>query len=421
MTLRTRPPAAAGPRTAGHRLRVLRHHRFRRFLVGQSTSLLGSGMNTIGATFAALQLPDGGVDAVGLLMAVRILAVLAVLLLGGVFTDRLGARSVMLTADLLRFASQAVLAALLVTHSARIWELVALAAVLGIGEGAFSPGLTALVPGLVPAEDLADANALLQITRAVASVAGPGLAGVLVAVFDAGTVVAVDAVSYGVSVLALAGLRLSRSTAPRRGLFTDLGRGWKEFTSRTWLWVTTLHFGLFNFVLWAPFLVLGPTLAQERLGGASSWGLVPALYGAGSIIGGLALLGRNPGRALAWSVVASAGWALPVAALAARLPLACVAAAAFPAGVGAAACDTLATTVLQREIPDEVRGRISAFESLGAFALGPLGLALAGPVSGAVGADRLLAFGVMWQLTAVGTVLMLPSVRRHAATTPQPD
>jgi MFS family permease len=372
-------------------------------------------MNTIATTFAVLQLPGGGVDAVGVVMAARILAVLAVLLLGGVFTDRLGARAVMLTADLLRFASQGVLAVLLLTHSARIWEVVALAVVLGIGEGGFSPGLIALVPGLVPADELADANAVLQIAQAVASVAGPGLAGLLIAVSDAGSVVAVDAVSYGVSVVALAGLPLSQSAALRRGLFTDLRRGWKEFTSRTWLWVTTLHISLFNFLLWAPFLVLGPTLAQQRLGGARSWGLVLALYGMGSIVGGLALLGRNPSRALAWSMAASVGWAIPAAALAARVPLAWVGAAALLAGGGAAVCNTLVTTVIQREIPAEIRGRISAFDSLGAFALGPLGLALAGPVSGVVGADRLLWLGVLWQLTAVAVVLALPSVRRHDA------
>ncbi|MCX5384833.1 MFS transporter [Streptomyces sp. NBC_00083] len=415
MTLRTCPSAVSRPRTAAHRLRTLRHPRFRRFLVGQSTSLLGSGMNTIATTFAVLQLPGGGVDAVGVVMGARILAVLAVLLLGGVFTDRLGARAVMLTADLLRFASQGVLAVLLLTHSARIWEVVALAVVLGIGEGGFSPGLTALVPGLVPADDLADANAVLQIAQAVASVAGPGLAGLLLAVSDAGSVVAVDAVSYGMSVVALAGLPLSQSAALRRGLFTELGRGWKEFTSRTWLWVTTLHISLFNFLLWAPFLVLGPALAQQRLGGARAWGLVLALYGIGSIVGGLALLGRNPNRALAWSMAASVGWAIPAAALAARAPLAWVGAAALLAGGGAAVCNTLVTTVIQREIPAEIRGRISALDSLGAFALGPLGLALAGPVSGVVGADRLLGLGVLWQLTAVAVVLALPSVRRHDA------
>ncbi|MYR91752.1 MFS transporter, partial [Streptomyces sp. SID685] len=133
MTLRSRPPAASKPRTVPHRLRTLRYSRFRRFLIGQSTSLLGTGMNTIGTTFAVLQMPGGGVNAVGVVMAARILAVLVVLLLGGVFTDRLGARVVMLTADLLRFTAQGALAVLLLTHSARVWEVIVLAVVLGIG------------------------------------------------------------------------------------------------------------------------------------------------------------------------------------------------------------------------------------------------------------------------------------------------
>ncbi|MEU6814357.1 MFS transporter [Streptomyces sp. NPDC046860] len=401
-----------------HRLRVLRHARFRRFLLGQSASLLGSGMNTIATTFAVLRLPGGGVDAVGGVMAARILAVLVVLLLGGVLTDRIGARAVMMAADLLRFGSQGLLAVLLLTHTARVWEVVVLAVVLGIGEGGFMPGLPALVPGLVPAGELADANALLQMARPMASIAGPGVAGLLVAAFDPGTVVAVDAVSYGVSVVALVGLPLTRPAGPRRGMLGELGRGWAEFTSRTWLWVTTVHIGLFNFVLWAPFLVLGPALAQQRLGGAKAWGLVLALEGLGAIVGGLALLGRSPGRALTWSVAASAGWAVPAAALALRLPLAWVAGAAFLAGVGAALCTTLAATVIQRDLPAEVRGRVSAFDSLGAFALGPLGLALAGPVSGVVGADRLLGFGVLWQLTAVAVVLAVPSVRHHGTAAP---
>ncbi|MFD8671799.1 MFS transporter [Streptomyces seoulensis] len=403
-------------RLGTHRLRVLRHARFRRFLLGQTTSLLGSGMNTIATTFAVLRLPGGGVDAVGGVMAARIVAVLVVLLLGGVFTDRLGARTVMLAADVLRFGSQAVLALLLLTGSVRIWEVVVLAMLLGVGEGGFMPGLSALVPGLVPLEELADANALLAMARPLASIVGPALAGVLVAAFDAGTVVAVDAVSYGVSVVALVGMPEVRAQTSGRGLSGELGQGWREFTSRTWLWVTTLHIGLFNFFLWAPFLVLGPAIAERRLGGASAWGLVLASEGVGAIVGGVLLLGRSPRRGLAWSVAASAGWAAPVAALATRLPLTWVVGAAFLAGIGAAVCTTLAATVIQRDVPAEVRGRISAFDSLGAFALGPLGLALAGPVSGVVGVGRLLGFGVLWQVTAVGVVLAVPSVRRHEAT-----
>ncbi|WP_051941232.1 MFS transporter [Phaeacidiphilus oryzae] len=300
--------------------RALRHPAFRRFLIGQSTSLLGSGMNTVGTAFAVLALPGGGPDAVGLVMAVRIVAVLVVLLLGGVLTDRLGARAVMLGSDALRFAAQGALAALLLTGAARLWELVLLAVLLGVGEGGFGPGLTALVPGLVPTAELTRANSLLQIAKAVATVAGPGLAGLLVAVAGAGTVVAADAASYGVSVVALWGLRTvspAAGTLPgRAGLAAELVSGWREFASRTWLWVTTLHIGLFNLLLWAPFLVLGPVIAARRLGGAGEWGIVLAVYGAGSVAGGVALLGRRPRRALFWSMAASAGWALPAGALA---------------------------------------------------------------------------------------------------------
>jgi hypothetical protein len=397
------------------RIRALRHPRLRRFLIGQGTSLLGSGMNTIGTAFAVLALPGGGPNAVGLVMAVRIVAVLVVLLLGGVLTDRLGARTVMLGSDVLRAAAQSVLAVLLLTGTARIWEVAVLAVVLGVGEGGFGPGLMALVPGLVPKAELTQANSLLQIAKAVASVGGPGLAGLLVAIAGPGTVVAADAASYGVSVVALCGLRMPVAAAVRSGLLAEVRLGWREFTFRTWLWVSTLHISLFNFILWAPFLVLGPTIAARKLGGAGEWGVVLAVYGAGSMLGGLALLGWRPRRALFWSMAASGCWALPAAALALGAPGALVAAAAFPAGVGAAVCGTLSSVVIQGEVPAEVRGRIGAFDALGSFALGPLGLALAGPVAGAVGTGRLLGAGVLWQVCAVAAVLSVPSVRRLGA------
>ncbi|MFF2959860.1 MFS transporter [Streptomyces sp. NPDC057963] len=417
-----RERVARGP---GRRARVLRHGPFRRYALGQTTSLLGSGMNTVGTSFAVLQMPGGGADTVGAVMAVRIAAVLAVLLAGGVLVDRLGARVVMWAAEVSRCAAQAVLAVLLLTGTAQLWEVVVLAVVLGVGEGGFGAGPAALVPGLVPEGEIADANALLQVGQGIASVAGPGLAGLLIALWDPGVVVAVDAASYAVSALALVGLTLPvPAAAARGGWLTDLRHGWGAFVSRAWLWVTTAHFALFNLLLWAPFLVLGPVVAQRRLGGAGGWGVVLAVYGAGSAFGGAALLGRAPRRALAWSVAASAGWALPAAALALRAPMAWVAVAAGVAGACGAACGTLHATALQRGVPAHLRGRIGAFDGLGAFALGPLGLALAGPVAGAVGGARggaeagapvVLGWGVLWQLTAVALVLGVPSVRRAGA------
>ncbi|MEU6237556.1 MFS transporter [Kitasatospora sp. NPDC047058] len=401
----------------GSRVAVLGERDFRWFFVGYATSLFGSSMAPVAVAFAVLGAGGGGSE-VGWVMAARIVPVVLVLPAGGVIADRLGSRGVMLAADVLRGVVQAVFAAVLASGRAPVWTMVALVAVWGLGEGVFLPALGALVPGLVrDRERLADANTLLGLARSVATVAGPATAGVVTAVYGPAAVLAADAVTYGIGALALARLRLRlRAQEPSDGegsVLADLREGWSEFRSRPWLWITTLHMGLFNLLVWAPFLVLGPLTAQRHLGGARGWGLVMGLYGAGAVLGGLLMLGRRPGRPLAVATVATLGWALPSAALAAGLPLVPVAGAALLAGVGAAVCDTLYSSTMQSWVPAEVLARISAFGSLGAFVLGPAGLAAAGPLADRVGAAAVLGFGAAWQLAAGVLVSAVPAVSRR--------
>ncbi|WP_354641231.1 hypothetical protein [Kitasatospora camelliae] len=106
------------------------------------------------------------------------------------------------------------------------------------------------------------------------------------------------------------------------------------------------------------------------------------------------------------------GGAVPSGALAAGLPLGWIVGAALLAGIGAAVCETLYTTSTQQHVPAEALARVSAFTTLGAFVLGPLGLALAGPVAEQGGASRVLGYGALWQVAACAAVLALPSVRR---------
>ncbi|MFD0276649.1 MFS transporter [Kitasatospora sp. NPDC127111] len=399
----------------GDRLAVLGERDFRWFFVGYATSLFGSSMAPVAVAFAVLGSGGGGSE-LGWVMAARILPVVLVLLAGGVIADRLGSRRVMLAADVLRAVVQAVFAAVLVSGRPPVWAMVALVVVWGFGEGVFLPALGALVPGLVrDRERLPDANTLLGLARSVATVAGPATAGVVTAVYGPAAVLATDAVTYGIGALALARLRL-RAQEPSDGggsMLADLREGWSEFRSRSWLWITTLHMGLFNLLVWAPFLVLGPLTAQRHLGGARGWGLVMGLYGAGAVLGGLLMLGRRPGRPLAVATVATFGWALPSAALAAGLPLVPVAGAALLAGVGAAVCDTLYSSTMQSWVPAEVLARISAFGGLGAFVLGPAGLAAAGPLADRVGVASVLGFGAVWQLAAGVVVSAVPAVSRR--------
>ncbi|KJY24160.1 MFS transporter, partial [Streptomyces sp. NRRL S-495] len=371
---------------------VLGERDFRWFFVGYATSLVGSSMAPVAVAFAVLGDGGGGTE-LGWVMAARILPIVLVMLFGGVVADRLGSRRVMLAADVLRCAVQGAFAVLLLTGHARLWAMVALVAVWGLGEGVFLPSLGALVPTLVRREEqLPDANTLLGLARSVSTVAGPALAGVITAGYGPGAVLVIDAVTYGVGALALARLSVAPPGAKagteagagdrEDSMLADLRNGWSAFRSRRWLWVTTVQMGLFNLLVWAPFLVLGPLTAQRELGGARAWGLVMGVYGVGAVLGGLLMLGRRPGRPLAVATVATLGWALPSASLAAGLPLGWTVAAALVAGSGSAVCGSLYESTLQRWVPAEVLARVTAFGGLGAFVLGPLGLAAAGPGGG---------------------------------------
>ncbi|MFE6750008.1 MFS transporter [Kitasatospora purpeofusca] len=399
---------------------VLGERDFRRFFVGYATSLVGSSMAPVAVAFAVLGGGGGGTE-LGWVMAARILPIVLVMLFGGVVADRLGSRRVMLATEVLRCAVQGVFAALLLTGHARLWAMVALVALWGLGEGMFLPSLGALVPTLVRREErLPDANTLLGLARSVSTVAGPALAGVITAGYGSGVVLAIDAVTYGVGALALARLSAAPRGAAAAGeedredsVLADLRNGWSAFRSRRWLWVTTVQMGLFNLLVWAPFLVLGPLTAQRELGGARAWGLVMGVYGVGAVLGGLLMLGRRPGRPLAVATVATLGWALPSASLAAGLPLGWTVAAASVAGAGSAVCGSLYESTLQRWVPAEVLARVTAFGGLGAFVLGPLGLAAAGPLADRVGSAAVLAFGAGWQLLAAAAVLAVRAVRRR--------
>lgn len=392
---------------------------FRWFFVGYATSLVGSSMAPVAVAFAVLGGGGGGTE-LGWVMAARILPIVLVMLFGGVVADRLGSRRVMLAAEVLRCAVQGVFAVLLLTGHARLWAMVALVAVWGLGEGVFLPSLGALVPTLVRREEwLSDANTVLGLARSVSTVAGPALAGVITAGYGPGAVLAIDAVTYGVGALALArlslappGVKAAAGPGDREdSMVADLRNGWSAFRSRRWLWVTTVQMGLFNLLVWAPFLVLGPLTAQRELGGARAWGLVMGVYGVGAVLGGLLMLGRRPGRPLAVATVATLGWALPSASLAAGLPLGWTVAAALVAGAGSAVCGSLYESTLQRWVPAEMLARVTAFGGLGAFVLGPLGLAAAGPLADRVGVTAVLAFGAGWQLLAAAAVLAVRAVR----------
>ena len=427
------------------RFGVLASRDFRRFSAGYATSLLGTAMSSVAIAFAVLG-NGGTATALGIVFTANIVPMTAFMLAGGALADRLGRRRVMLAADLGRCAAQAVLAGAATAGQPRLWLFVTAAVVVGAGNGFFAPALSGLPVQLVPPARLGDANALLGTVQPAAQVIGPALAGLLIALTSPAVVIAVDAGTYAISALALAGLRLpgtgrplpragqplSRTSGPLPGasrppgqpaqragaLRRDLAEGWAEFIAHPWLWPQTVQFALFNLVTWGPYLVLGPVLARQYLGGARAWGVILACYGGGAILGGLLALGRRPRRPLLAATLATLGYPLPPLALALHLPLPAVAGAALGAGVGSALGGAFSATVQQRLVPAAALSRVGAFNLVGAYAFGPVAFAAAGPVAAVLGARAVLAFGAAWSAGLTVAVLTVPAIRRQAFVAP---
>lgn len=394
----------------GESLGVLRERDFRLLFIGQSVSLLGDGMVRVALPFAALEV-SGSASSVGIVLAAFALALIAALLAGGVVADRTSRRGVMVAADLLRLASQGTMAVLLIGGVAELWMLALLAGVAGAASGFFQPAATGLLPAVVAPEWLQSANGLRATSMAAGEIAGPVIAGILVASAGAGWALAVDAVTFGVSAAFLLLLRLApRIPVPPMSFWHDLRDGWRAVRSRGWLWGLLLSAAAGNFTV-AAFTALGPVVADRDLGGAAAWGAVLAAMGAGGLVGALLSIGSRPRRPLVVVGAAYAVLALPTAFLAAAAPVPLLAASAFLFGIGLTLGNTVWESTLQHRIPGESLSRVSAYESFASFALRPLGLALWGPIAVAIGLSPALWLAFTLHLTTALAVFAVPEVR----------
>src|ERR1019366_6091869 len=262
---------------------------FRLFFFGQGISAVGDRIVSVALAFAVLDL-TGSVKDLGLVLAAQTVPLVLFLLMGGVWSDRLSRRAVMLTSDLVRAG-----ALLLVIGYAHVWQLVVLQAVYGAAEAFFKPAAQALLPETVAAGDLQQANALIAVSGNIANVGGPALAGVLVATLGAGWGLAIDAGSFLASAAYLSLMRVQAVIpAARTGTLSELRAGWRAFRSRTWLWVSALEFMASNALAFSPYLVLGPEIARTSLGGPGAWAAISTASGIGAVLGGTLGLRWNP-------------------------------------------------------------------------------------------------------------------------------
>jgi MFS family permease len=398
----------------GENLAVLGRRDFRFLFLGQGVSVLGDRMVAVALAFAVIEL-GGSASEVGLVLAAGWVPFAATVLAGGVVADRTSRRGVMLAADVARMASQGTMAALVITGAGEVWMLAALAGVTGAGTGFFGPAATGLLPEVVPADELQPANALRAAAVSASEIAGPALAGLIVAVAGAGWAIAVDALTFAASAACLALLRPPARELPERASFlSDLRDGWAAFRSRRWVWTFVAYFAIGN-VFWGAWSALGPVVADRDLGGAAVWGTILAAQGVGALAGSVLATRARPTRPLVLVAAMEGLFGLPLCFLAAAAPAPLLALGTFLSGVGLMLGMSVWESTLQRHVPQESLSRVSSYDWFGSYAFYPLGLALWGTVAGAIGIHTSLwiAFGLF--AVSVATLLVLPDTRHFRA------
>ena len=400
------------PRHWRQDLQLLRDRDLSLLLASRLISDLGTGIAPIALAFGVLALPGAGAGDLGLVLFCAALPRLLFVLVSGVLADRVNRARLMVLAECLAAGAQAVAATLFITGHATVSTLAALAAVNGLAVALFYPSLTGLVPQVARDEDLQSANALVRLSSNVASILGTALGGVLVATVGPGWALAIDALSFAMSALLLALVRVRPVPRPevRSSVISDLAQGWREFSSRRWVWLVVVLFSLMNVGFVSALGVLGPVQSLQHWGGARGWALVLASFSLGTVVGVLVAMRVRPSRPMLVAMIVCPVLALPVAAMAVPMPLAVIAVLAFASGIAVDVFEVLWQTALQQNIPSESLSRVSAYDWLGSTALSPWALAGPGALVVAVGLETSI-----WICAGLGALSVLglldPQVR----------
>ena len=398
------------PRFAG-RLGALEERPFRLLWLARTSSSVGDALIPVALAFAILQELDASAAELGLVLAAFSLSRVAFTLVGGVWADRLERRRLMLACDAVRAGVELFTFAMLLSGGMELWMFAATAALFGAASAFFGPASTGLVAETASRARLQQANALIGISESATFIAGPALAGALVATVGPAWVFAVDGATFVVSAGFLLALRVPpRPRAEPQRFLTDLAAGWREVTARSWLWVSLIAFSLSNLTT-ATFFVLGPVVFEQELGGAADWGLALAVAGCGGLAGSAVALKLRPRRPLVVAFVVWAATAAPLAALAPPLPALAIGVAAGMSFAGVALGNAIWEATLQQQIPNEVLSRVSSYDWLVSIVFMPVGFAAAGHVAEAVGTSTTLWIAAAIAAGAHLFVLLIPSAR----------
>lgn len=423
------PPEPPRPAAKTGVFQPLRARNFSLLFSGQFISVVGDQVYSLALPWTVLA-ATGDPSQMAIVLAAEAVPRALLLLVGGALSDRLTPRIVMLTADLGRLVVVGALGVTLFFGLPPLWIVAVLAALQGVGSGLFGPGVQALLPRILPEEQLPAGNGLMQIVQFATLVFGPLLGGAATAA-EASIAFLADAASFGVSALTLFGVRLPPRPAPAEGetpakpnLLGEIGAGvtyaFHHPLIRSTMLVTIFGNLGFTAALNVALIVLSRNLSPSPV----TFGVMLSAVGVGGIIGGLlsSLFGRLPRRGVLGLVLFGiSSVVMAVIALisgpAAQLPFAldvsmpadmripAVAVALGIIGFITGLADTMFLTVMQSRIAPEYLARVFSLQFLAGSMIVPISLVVGGYLTAAEGPG--VTFLVGGAVTLIGIIVGL--------------
>ena len=375
-------------------------------------SNIGNGMSPIALAYGVLSIPGATAGDLSLVMSARFFPMIAFMLFGGVIADRFQRNRIVGGSDVIGSLMAGTSAISLIGGFPHVWLLVVMGGLFGVLNALWWPAMSGVLPEILPKEKLQDGNAVIGLVSNIGNISGALLGGIIVATFNPGWGLLVDAITFFIAGIVVWNLDLpSKTRIESPGIIHDLKVGWREFISRSWVVTMVFAFAIINMAFESMLQVLGPLNFHSGNTGPREWSLNLAGLTAGMTIGGIIVLKKKFKRPLYIAMVLIAISTVWDFSLALDLPLIITILAAVFSGITVEFFMVTWATSLQSHVPEESFSRVNAYDALGSYGIAPLGIVIAGPLAAHFGVNTILfATGALTFVAACAS-LTVKSVR----------
>jgi MFS family permease len=396
--------------------RALNHKNFRLYFGGQGISIIGTWVQRIALTWLVYRLTNSAflLGVVGFSGQIPLLIITP---FAGVFADRLDKHKILLYTQALSMVQAFVLAALVLTNTIQVWEIITLSIILGVFDALDMPTRQSFMVEMVGnnREDLGNAIAINSSMVNSARLIGPSIAGILISLFGEGWCFLLNAISYIAVIVSLLKMEIIHKpvSTKKKETIKELKEGFQYAFGFSPIRSILLLLAVVSF-MGTPIRILAPVFVKNIFhGGADLFGFLMGASGLGALLGAIFLMNRKSvlglGKLITYAVLVF-GTGLIAFALSHIFVLSVI--FMFMTGIGMMIQLAGSNTMLQTIVDNDKRGRVMSLYAMSFRGVAPFGSLLAGAAAGLIGASLTLATGgIFCVLGAIYFLINLPKMR----------